>query len=404
MKRNLLTGVCLLAFSLLVLTGCTDEQTVVEGPGANAYIGSATCGFCHETIHQTWSESGHPYKLTKIDGVAPTAAFPAHAEYPNDAVDPPNGLGWEDISYTIGGFGWKMRWIDEQGYIVTSGAAGDLVQYNFASDGWVTYHTDAEPGTKGYDCGGCHTTGWIADEDWATDDDLSDNQGGLPGMLGTFEAGGIHCEACHGMGSDHAASQDAADIYVDRSPELCGQCHTRDAANHIAAGGGFIQHHEQYDEWSHSPHSAVGAPGCIECHDPHASVKFDAVAAGEGLRAGTGCADCHTEITTVVHTNIECTDCHMPKATKSAVSANRFQGDIRTHIFAINPSAVDAATAFFNAGGDLVQEDSEGMARITLDFACYGCHRDPISGEGGPRSLKTLAELAARAAIIHQPR
>ena len=38
---------------------------------------------------------------------------------------------------------------------------------------------------------------------------------------------------------------------------------------------------------------------------------------------------------------------------------------------------------------------------VSLDFACYQCHKDPISGEGGTSSQKTMAELSAKATAIH---
>lgn len=366
---------------------------------ALAYVGSDACQACHSSKYDKWVDSGHPYKLTKIEGVAPIADFPSFSEFPNDPVDPPVGLGWSDISYTIGGFGWKMRWIDNQGYIVTSGA-GDLVQYNFENDTWVTYHVGEEQGTKPYDCGRCHTTGWVADDDWDTDGDLSDNQDGLPGMLGTFFAGGIHCEECHGEADQHVVSPIDIDMIVDSSSASCGRCHTRDSLNRIAASGGFIKHHEQYDEWLHSPHGGNGSPGCNTCHDPHASVKFDDVAMGTGTL--TTCESCHPiQAETIFHNGLpDCIDCHMAKASKSAVAVNSYVGDIRTHIFAINTDPVGKTEGFFTEDGSLVQTDVDGQAKMTLDFACYSCHKDE-AGVGGPYSMKTLAQLSEAAFNIH---
>ncbi len=40
---------------------------------------------------------------------------------------------------------------------------------------------------------------------------------------------------------------------------------------------------------------------------------------------------------------------------------------------------------------------------MTLAFACYGCHTDPISGDGGGASEKTLEQLSAKATGIHTP-
>ena len=360
-----------------------------------AYVGSDACQFCHASKYNMWVESGHPYKLTEIFDEAPIDQFPMFSQYPNDPVDPPAGYTWSDITYTIGGYGWKMRWIDSNGYIVTSGAAADLVQYNFENDSWVTYHTEDEPGTKPYDCGGCHTTGWVANPDPS---DLSGNQDGLPGMWGTFFAGGVHCEQCHGEADDHVGDPNNVDMVVDDSSELCGQCHTRDPENHIAASGGFIKHHEQYDEWLHSPH--VAGPGCNTCHDPHASVKFDDEAVGNGNL--TSCEDCHAEQAAFSeHIGLPaCTDCHMPKASKSAVAVHDYQGDIPTHIWSINTAPVGKTEGMFNAEGNFVLEDADGQSRITLDFACYGCHRDP-DGVGGIYSMKTLSELSDMATNIH---
>jgi len=404
MQRGIWKLTLLLPLLLLLAAGCTKDKTT-ETPVA-AFVGSATCGTtnCHETIHDTWAESGHPYKLTKIDGVAPTA-FPAHAQFPQDPQGPPEGYTWEDVTYMIGGYGWKMRWVDDQGYVVTSGAAGNLVQYNFEDnpgEEWVTYTQD-EPGTKPYNCGKCHTTGWIADEDWETDGTLDDNQDGLPGMHGTFEATGIHCEQCHGPGSLHADAPSSNEMELTLSSDLCGQCHMRNADHSIAASGGFIKHHEQYDEWLHSPHNPsrqAGAPGCNDCHDPHASTQFDDVAMGMGVK--TDCQSCHGDITTTDHVgDATCVDCHMPQASKTAVKWHEYKGDIKTHIWAINTDPVGKTDGMFNAEGNLVLEDGSGKAAVTLDFACYGCHAEPGTGEGGDASEKTLQQLSDRAVGIH---
>jgi hypothetical protein len=55
---------------------------------------------------------------------------------------------------------------------------------------------------------------------------------------------------------------------------------------------------------------------------------------------------------------------------------------------------------FFNADSTLVATAAEG---VTLDFVCYQCHQDPVTGTGGTASPKTLAELSARATGIHTP-
>ena len=411
MKRVLFALFGLLLLSTWMLVGCSSSSDPGEGdPPALAYVGSDACAECHSgtrgvDYYTPWQQSGHPYKLVKVDGEAPVDSYPDFAQFPNDsALDVPAAYTWDDISYVIGGYGWKMRWIANDGAIIT-GIENN--QYNFETDAYSDYHFDDPDGTKPYDCGTCHTTGWVADTDWDTDGDTSDNQDGMAKMAGTFFAGGVHCEACHGMGSQHVFSRDY-DMNVDSSSEDCGRCHTRGGDNGVSHGGEiieasgfFIKHHEQYDEWAHSPHSSVGGPGCVDCHDPHASVKFDDDAMGEGVKAAGDCGNCHTTQAGYQKHNgaADCVDCHMAKASKSAVKIHEHQGDIRTHLFAINTGSV-GKTEMFNTEGSEVYQDGEGMSAVTLDFACYGCHQDG-EGNGGTASERTLQELSDFAQDMH---
>ncbi|MBC8367579.1 hypothetical protein H8E52_09230 [bacterium] len=412
MKRVLFALFGLLLLSAWMLTGCTSSSDPdEEQPPALAFVGSDACAECHSGTrgvdHYTpWMESGHPYKLVKIDGEAPVDAYPDFAQFPNDfALDLPGDYTWDDISYVIGGYGWKMRWIANDGSIIT-GIEDN--QYNFETDTYSDYHFTDPNGTKPYDCGSCHTTGWVADTDWDTDNDTSDNQDGMAKMAGTFFAGGVHCEECHGMGSQHVYSREY-NMTVNASSEECGRCHTRGGVNGVShggevieAGGFFIKHHEQYDEWAHSPHNVVGGPGCVDCHDPHASVKFDNYAAGDGVLNGADCESCHMngdpgDIATTNHNGGDnCVKCHMGKASKSAVAIHAYQGDIRTHLFAINSEPVGKAEGMFNPEGTEVLQDGEGMSAVTLDFACYGCHDDG-AGNGGTASERSLQALSDKA-------
>ena len=63
-----------------------------------------------------------------VDGQPPT--------YPYDSVTggvttPPEGYTWDDITYVIGGYNWKARFIDTEGYNIT-GEEDATTQYNFA--------------------------------------------------------------------------------------------------------------------------------------------------------------------------------------------------------------------------------------------------------------------------------
>ena len=76
---------------------------------------------------------------------------------------------------------------------------------------------------------------------------------------------------------------------------------------------------------------------------------------------------------------VECKDCHMPYATKSANQLGPFEGDLQTHLFYIN---TDDQASMFTEAGDYVALDfavpgkpeklNKGAA--TLDFACKRCH------------------------------
>jgi hypothetical protein len=354
---------------------------------ARGYVTAATCQTCHADQWDDLFMSGHPYKLNKVENAMPPT-------YPfSEVPTTPEGFTWDDVSYVIGGYGWKARFMDLQGYILVTGLTGVPVQLNLVRDdlgpgldtAWVDYHSaDVDP--KPYNCGKCHTTGWL---------DITENGGvnqdGLPGILGTWEETGIRCERCHGAGVNHVASQAASDINVDQGSELCGECHFRDTNHNILASGGFIRHHEQFDELISNGKQTFG---CVDCHEPHIGVRYGNAAMG-GIH--TTCEDCHAGIQ-VAHLPIDCESCHMPRATKSARAVHSFEGDVRTHIFRVNPAELTKDDMFFT---DPESGSTHTRPFVTLDFACYGCHNDPVSGEGGGGSPRSLADLSARASAIH---
>ncbi len=346
---------------------------VAAAAGAE-YAGSETCGACHSELYETFMKSGHPYKLNAVVGGQPP-------EYPfTEVPEPPEGYTWDDITYVIGGYNWKARFIDQEGYIIT-GDEDATTQYNFANEvvgndaHWVGYHAGEE--NKPYDCGPCHTTGYNPEG----------HQDGLEGLIGVWSEGGVLCEECHGPGSLHAADPYGVRLLVDRDAEQCGDCHYRGAPEAVDASGGFIKHHEQYEELFQGKHIALD---CIVCHDPHQGV-IQLRQAGEQTTR-TLCENCHFEKTTDQNSEVhpalaECIDCHMPRVTKSAVGdAEKFTGDIRTHLMAINPDQI----------GQFNEEGTEALSELGLDFACRHCHV-----EGGSATPKTDEELVEKANGYH---
>lgn len=333
------------------------------------YVGSEACQECHEELYASFLETGHRNALTKIvDGQAPQLPF-------SEISDPPEGYTWADILYVIGGYGWKARFVDQQGYLIT-GDADAKTQYNLPNksldmgDDWVAYHAGEQ---VSFDCGSCHTAGYIPEG----------NQDGLPGLLGTWAEAGIGCEECHGAGSSHVNDPYLVNMPVNRDSELCGTCHRRDEITTLDAENGFIQHHEQYEELFESKKRVMR---CVDCHDPHATVKY-----AKGLAIKTECENCHFEneqfqkISDRKHA--KCVDCHMPLMTVSAVGdPARFTGDVRTHLMAINPYAT-------------AQFDKEGVTTLpylSLNFACRSCHY-----EDGRAPNLTDEELQAAAIGYH---
>ncbi len=370
----------------------SDDIFAIIGHSARGYVTSSVCRNCHFDYSEQMFSSGHPYKLNKVvNGQAP--------EYPHSEVPtPPPGASrgaWSDIAYVIGGYGWKARYITaDSGWIMTNAMDGVDVQYNLPRSDlggglpaeWVPYQaTDTE--RKPYDCGACHTTGW---QSFADNGGL--HQDGLVGIAGTWEETGITCEACHGPGANHVASQSVSDVTVDDTAELCGQCHIRGDAETVPASGGFIRHHEQYNELLAGPHAGLS---CNDCHDAHVGVLYGNAANG-GIVAT--CESCHpNQAANNSHNSVpDCVDCHMPRATMSARMVHSFEGDVRTHIFRINTDGNLTKDDMFDAGGTFMDK-----AWVTLDFACYSCHTEPVSTEGGGFSERTVTELAAKASGIH---
>ncbi|GAB4375679.1 MAG: hypothetical protein Kow0042_21310 [Calditrichia bacterium] len=358
------------------------------------YVGSSTCAICHNTPHPTlnyniWEEynkTGHPYKLNEVSGAPPT--FPANTS-PGVPNTPPNTT-WNDFAYVIGGYGWKARFVKTNGMIFTE---DDSAQYNLANGGWVAYHF-GQIAPYNYSCFKCHTTG----------PDPSGSWNGVPtDSLGTFAEPGIRCEGCHGPGGDHVGNPTG--IHPPISGDSlkigrCGDCHQRGGTtNAIPASGGYIQHHEQLNEMKASKHrdGMGGELTCASCHDTHIADRYPN-AAGAGLSGiKKECATCHPGHEIIITTsggtsvkNIECVDCHMPLATKSAIGmqvGNGWQGDVPTHIWHINTDPVPRDSMF---EGSFVKLNEHGRAAVTLDFVCFSCHQN-----------KDLAWAASFADDIH---
>lgn len=382
-KNQILTLACLATIFVLLMSGCSQEEGI-EIPTTKEYVGSQECALCHKAVYDEFVKSGHPYKIMKVtDGKQPNIPF-------LPTIQLPDGYTWNNISYTIGGFGWKMRFIDKSGYVVTQVPGS---QFNVGNNSRSVYGSSVANGTEKYTCGGCHTTGWKSIADGGIPQD------GLAGMGGEFFAGGIHCEACHGQGNIHLVTKSKADMVVDRTNALCAKCHERrweakDKKQQVS--GGWEMHRNQIEQLSTNKHNELT---CVGCHNPHASTTKDAQAHGEGIKKK--CTGCHTNTTkyaSTMHYGATCVNCHMPKTVKNAISVNKYIGDAPNHNFKINTSAT---AEYLTKDANNVSWANADKKGSTLDFACYQCHKDE-AGVGGPNSIKTRAQLAAKAVTFHK--
>lgn len=355
-----------------------DQKTPVVMPAKGAtYVGAEQCKMCHFAIYENWATTGHKYKL-----MTPDEALQLRPDLPM-----PEGYTKDDILYVIGSWGWKARYVGMDGYIITKTGPGKnkngTNQYNIATGEWADYN----PGqVVKYNCQRCHNTGASYDR----------NTPGLPGIEGTWEFRGIQCEACHGPGSEHikAGGGKGVGIIVDTNSSMCGLCHRRgeDDAK-IPAGGGFVQHHEQYQDFLAA--GKMSDLKCVTCHDPHKPVYAGATnpIEGAGIRKVCTDADCHAETGKTYNgsvmgiAGVTCIDCHMPKTVKSAVAESQYVADVRSHVFKINTD-VDAEFTY-------IGDDGKEYANpyLTVEYMCLSCHSDKDkawAAENAPGSMSLM--------------
>lgn len=386
---------------------------------AQNWVGSEACKTCHSSKYNTWIESGHPYKFTVIQNGVPPEYPPEAINYQSEWIE---NLGdgthtWNDIAGVIGGYGWKARFVGQDGHVI--GTAGSSYstgyghnQINFfggVNYGWVDYNKTSQV-IYNYSCFKCHTTGGTTDGTWLQ---------GVEG-LGNFTEQGIGCESCHGPGGNHIAAPSSSNIdkvyefaHLDNSSGglsidgvvqtpnpngndvnfLCGTCHNRSYTSPINSKNGFIEHHEQWDEFVATSHFE-NEMNCSTCHDPHKRVIWD----GDGITMT--CGSCHSEqVNTINHSSgATCIDCHMAYAVKSGTTRGQsgYMGDVRSHLMKIIPDTA----SMFTADGSNVRDDDERPAALSPAYSCLGCHNfDP--NDDIPD--KTLEEAVAGAIDMHGP-
>ncbi|MBS3999407.1 MAG: T9SS type A sorting domain-containing protein [Desulfobulbaceae bacterium] len=360
---------------------------------AQEFAGSESCKGCHPAAYANWKQSGHPYKIQKLDGtngptypvlssqktIGTVINYTLHTGVP----EPPEGLQWSEISFVLGGYWSNARFLDKEGYLIW----GAKRQYNLATRKWVNY-TQADPGkgSYSYSCYRCHTTGPSKEKTPAFE--------AYPGIQGSWAEAGIGCEGCHGPAKSHV-SNPGQKPSINRE---CLPCHARDrdfetttytwnkrvewqsrTVSDVATG--FIRHREQGDMMLASKHGEMGF-NCATCHDPHKGVYFNL----GGIKPSASCENCHTNKTIVGHefskTNASCIDCHMPKAARNGDQLSPYVSEQSAHYWKI---ITDPITMFENledisntatppATFKFIKVDDNGISGTTLEYSCLQCH------------------------------
>lgn len=491
MKRIIIL-LAITALALSVLSGCgSDKKEGTTGLSVTAidggYVGTSTCLGCHDGSvapdKTSFLKSGHPYKYTHTGGaVMGASTLPGLYTKPVTSTsdiqtsslnglmvsDGTGLLDWSAINYTVGGFGWKIRW-GVRDTIMSGGTtstgyiwAGPKAQYNVWNGSWSKYPATV-PTDKKYECAVCHntngivsTTGYDCRTDGGTDaapartQPWAKNPGMGPethgGYYSSWTFDGVQCEACHGPGQSHVTgSAKQSVLTLTGGVEICAKCHIRAentpptsknaecggdsnpkfltngalAQNSDGTAATFINHHEQYNELVGYNNDGVHAGlKCTTCHDPHKrSTKVvnsvagllgitdnDLSARARGaIKVSCVTADCHgsksvrTDVPRMAsgHNALDCIECHMAEATKSATSKSGTwgrKGDVKTHIFRIDPLASSITRT--NA-------DSKWIATnyITPNYACGKCHDSAV----GIATSLTEGVAQAAATGYHQP-
>lgn len=335
------------------------DVTVTATAASLGYAGSSACLSCHADKHGPWRQSAHALALRPYEPGLPGVPDPAAG-----------GVSASQVVYVLGGG------VRAQQFLVPDDSGHEMLvhpsRYNTANGTWSAIHPqDWESRPWRVYCAGCHVTGFSEAIAAPT----------------PFAEPGVGCEACHGPGSDHAASGDEADILSlqpsegeitpQRAFDICASCHARgvsvNGVHRFAAGfmpGDTLETlynpvspDDQEAFWPQvgtAPHvsrlnyqqaidlaQSPGHPSCANCHEPHGATGYRSQ-----LRADPDtdalCRTCHSDVDTEVHSHhptgkglpsAPCIACHMPRTATAALPY-----DIASHAMRPIPPSATAPT------------------------------------------------------------
>lgn len=379
--RTLLLSLALFAFTLPAFfcsspaAGGGDEEEHPKSPWLNVYdtsahyVGMQTCRGCHQSIYETFIQTGMGQSFGHANHAKSAADFtPAHALVYDTALDFYYKPYWVGDSFYIMEFRTEGRdtvhkLVHKVDYVVGSGQHTN--SHLFSTNGYmyqapITFYTqkhrwDLAPGfEKGansrfqrmiqIECMSCHN-GYP---------DFAANSQNKFNVIQT----GIDCERCHGPGSLHVYDrQHNKPVDTSKGPDytivnprrlsvelqnnICQRCHLQ-GISVLNDGKTFFDFHPgmklsevmnvfmpEYegaqDKMIMASHVErmkksrcfvqSGKMSCITCHNPHVSVKFTPRA--QYINAcqschGAGETQCKETQQARAAKNNDCVACHMP--------------------------------------------------------------------------------------------
>src|SRR5215831_4977112 len=357
----------------VVLAAVSLSMNVHSQTPPRTYVGSATCGDCHQAIYQRWAKTRMANVVTDPK-VRPQVIIPDLSK-----SDPLLNFKLDDIALVYG-TKWKQRYFKKVGNdYFPLGAQWDVNHkiwraYNVpaGADWWVPFYPPDNSGRPtGPLCDGCHSVNY----------DIKAK---------TVKEWNVGCERCHGPGSEHASNPSRANIVnparLDfvRATDTCIQCHSQGQPLSNPISGqyydwpvGFHQGLNLKDFWKLEEHklgetsfthfadgtahknrmqgndfvqSVMYRRGvtCFDCHDVHGTGNnADLIKPANQL-----CLSCHgpsspngphaASIEAHTHhradsTGSECISCHMAKIEQTIADIN-----VRSHTFNfISPEMTD---------------------------------------------------------------
>ena len=280
------------------------------------YVGSDTCQACHPATHERWQRTLMA-RILQDPQVTPGVIL-GDFSTPHPLVT----FDEDDIAFTYGSK-WKQRYFARNGddyYVLPAqwDVRNRVWRSYYVRDGtewWVPFYpAEQEERPTGTLCDGCHSTNY----------DIRTK---------TVTEWNVGCERCHGPGSLHVQSSEAADIVnparLDdvRANDVCIQCHSQGQPRENPIEG-------RYYDWAvgYEPGERLSDVWTLEqphlgqetfTHWPEGSAHKNRMQGNDFVsslmyRRGVRCSSCHDVHGTehgadlIRPGNAVCTQCHQP--------------------------------------------------------------------------------------------